>query len=455
LDKTSSNDRASKHQIENPSKEEEEQIVNLANEIIEPSLAELEKIISTDGEPDIIRIKQIISIIIGFLSGIQTSFIFDHGENLPIENHDYDSVILGEFPTTYSHQSEFLKSKIGHIPSKTFKLMTSLLTKLEQQGDVSEYRILRILFLTMSFCFNFKSRNGHNSISTTDHFKRIYGLHRLQKPRTYPYVVYEYRGYHDLLNRRMHSYDYSYFTENHLTYMRTLIRYGQSPFTKIRKMSQSMFRNCYKSSWLINICGSHLQGRQYMFLQDIIGVLEEQTAEKHYDGTDLDELEDHDDHLDDLDNQTLVDYLASKSQDELQTEKYKPYLTKIKEDQTLFKEFYSKFVANQQKNEAKEDKDDEKDGGKDEKMETNVVDDTTSHKKLKGALYLLDKGSKNTSKQSYLFNGHRADLCAKIWPLILRVRCDKRSVNQLVQSFSKVIIDTYTTIEFKNSINEG
>ena len=130
-------------------------------------------------------------------------------------------------------------------------------------------------------------------------------------------------------------------------------------------------------------------------------------------------------------------------------------MTKIKEDQTLFKEFYSKFVANQQKNEAKEDKDDEKDGGKDEKMETNVVDNTTSHKKLKGALYLLDKGSKNTSKQSYLFNGHRADLCAKIWPLILRVRCDKRSVNQLVQSFSKVIIDTYTTIEFKNSINEG
>ena len=80
--------------------------------------------------------------------------------------------------------------------------------------------------------------------------------------------------------------------------------------------------------------------------------------------------------------------------------------------------------------------------------------DELSHKKLKGAIYLLEKG-KAASLWSYLFNGHNADLCAKIWPLVLRVRCDKKSVNQLVTTFLNRVMDKYTTIEFENKFNNG
>jgi len=181
-----------------------------------------------------------------------------------------------------------MKSKLGHLPSRIFSLMRALLDRLEESGDVSEYRILRIILMTMSFCFNFKPSNASSSLSMTDHFKRMYGLHRIQKPRTYPYVISEFRCHHEFTDRLIHAFDYSTFTADHLTYLNTLIHYGQSPFTKVRKMAQSMFRLSYKSSGLINMCGSHIDGRQNLFLSNILQSLQEQTAEIFYDGTDLD-----------------------------------------------------------------------------------------------------------------------------------------------------------------------
>ena len=222
--------------------------------------------------------------------------MFDHGANLPVEK-EFKSVLTGEFPTTYLHESQHMKQKLGHLPSKIFGLMRSLLDRLEEGEDVSEYRILRIILMTMSFCFNFKPRNANSSLSMTDHFKRMYGLHRIQKPRTYPYVISEFRCHHEFTNRLIHAFDYSNFTADHLTYLNTLIHYGQSPFTKVRKMAQSMFRLAYKSSWLINMCGSHIDGRQNLFLSNILTSLEEQTAEKFYDGTDFDDGDDNEDNL--------------------------------------------------------------------------------------------------------------------------------------------------------------
>ena len=79
-----------------------------------------------------------------------------------------------------------------------------------------------------------------------DHYKRIYGLHKLQKPRKYPFIVFEYRINAEFKNRKNHAYDYTYFTENHLAFLETIIKFGQSPFTKIRKMAQGMFTKYYK-----------------------------------------------------------------------------------------------------------------------------------------------------------------------------------------------------------------
>ena len=95
-----------------------------------------------------------------------------------------------------------------------------------------------------------------------DHYRRIYGLHRLQKPRRYPYIVFEYRVNAEFIGRKQNAYDYAYFTANHLTFLETIIKFGQSPFTKIRKMTQTMFSKYYKDSWTINRCGNHLQGKR-------------------------------------------------------------------------------------------------------------------------------------------------------------------------------------------------
>ena len=142
----------------------------------------------------------------------------------------------------------------------------------------------------------------------------------------------------------------------------------------------------------------------------------------------------------------LIEYLSGKTINELQNDKYKPLLSRVKNacDKETFQKFYAKIVANSQKAE------------KSDEMEVDATEkpDELSHKKLKGAIYLLEKG-KSASQWSYLFNGHNADLCAKIWPLVLRVRCDKKSVNQLVSAFMTRIMDKYTTIEFENHFSNG
>jgi hypothetical protein len=75
-----------------------------------------------------------------------------------------------------------------------------------------------------------------------------------------------------------------------------------------------------------------------------------------------------------------------------------------------------------------------------------------NHKILKGALYLLDR-CKNAHRESFLLNGHSAKSCRELWPLLLRVRCDKKSINDLVQSLIKSINDNYYTIELDSRIN--
>lgn len=57
-----------------------------------------------------------------------------------------------------------------------------------------------------------------------------------------------------------------------------LLHYGQSHYTKIRKMSQTMFKHVYKSQSVVNICGQHLDGRHELFIDEIIKTLETQTA---------------------------------------------------------------------------------------------------------------------------------------------------------------------------------
>ena len=195
---------------------------------------------------------------------------------------------------------------------------------------------------------------------------------------------------------------------------------------------------------MINKCGNHLQGRQYLFLPKIIDELEKQTCEKYFDGNLNDDIDE--ENLDELGDQELTEYLAGKTINELQNDKYKPLLSRVKNacDKETFQKFYAKIVANSQQAENSDE------------MEVDATEkpDELSHKKLKGAIYLLEKG-KSASQWSYLFNGHNADLCAKIWPLVLRVRCDKKSVNQLVSAFMGRIMDKYTTIEFENRFSNG
>ena len=42
---------------------------------------------------------------------------------------------------------------------------------------------------------------------------------------------------------------------------------------------------------MINKCGNHLQGRQYLFLPKIIDELEKQTCEKYFDGNLNDDID--------------------------------------------------------------------------------------------------------------------------------------------------------------------
>ena len=92
--------------------------------------------------------------------------------------------------------------------------------------------------------------------------------------------MFEIRVFNDLLVKRGFAHNYSYFTLNHLDYLKTLIHYGQSHYTKIRKMAQSMFKDVFKTSSVLNICGQHLDGRHEQFLAEIISTLESQTAEQ-------------------------------------------------------------------------------------------------------------------------------------------------------------------------------
>ena len=156
-----------------PSEAEENEIFKISRQQIEPSMAELRQIIDDKSqEVDQIRIKQIMARLIGFLSGIQAAFVFDHGDQIPLDEK-YESVILGDYPTMATPQSDSLKSQLGHLPKDIFKLMQDLLVRLEEPGDISEYRVLRIVLITMSFCFNYKQRDDQSAITVMGRMKLI------------------------------------------------------------------------------------------------------------------------------------------------------------------------------------------------------------------------------------------------------------------------------------------
>ena len=57
---------------------------------------------------------------------------------------------------------------------------------------------------------------------------------------------------------------------------------------------------------MINKCGNHLQGRQYLFLPKIIDELEKQTCEKYFDGNLNDDIDE--ENMDELGDQGRFEF---------------------------------------------------------------------------------------------------------------------------------------------------
>lgn len=191
-----------------PTDEEEAKVVEFTKNLIDPKIDRLEEMANT--EVNIMEMKQILSALIGFQAGIVNCFEFDHGQSLPVPD-GYESVITGDAPTTRIGHRPFLAEKIGYIPARLFSALQKVLKRLENDGNISDNRTLHWIFTTMSFCFNFKPRYTQNLLQHVDHYKRLYGLYRLQKYRKYPYAIFEVRAFNDLLVKRAFAYDYSYF----------------------------------------------------------------------------------------------------------------------------------------------------------------------------------------------------------------------------------------------------
>ena len=161
-----------------PSREEEEKVVEICSKLIEPKILRLQKMAEEGVE--ITELKQNLAALIGFLAGIVNCFTFDHGEEIAIAP-EYASVVTGPLPCIKTGRDTFLSEKIGHIPKKVFEVLQGILAKLESEERTSDQRTLHWLFTTMYFCFNFKSKNTQSLVHHVDHYKRLYGLYRLQK----------------------------------------------------------------------------------------------------------------------------------------------------------------------------------------------------------------------------------------------------------------------------------
>lgn len=161
-----------------PTREEEEKVVEICEKLIEPKIARLKEM-ALEGI-EITELKQNLAALIGFLAGIVNCFTFDHGEEIPVAP-EYKSVITDPLPCINTGRDKFLAEKIGHIPRKIFEALQEILKKLESEERTSDQRTLHWLFTTMYFCFNFKSKNTQSLIHHVDHYKRLYGLYRLQK----------------------------------------------------------------------------------------------------------------------------------------------------------------------------------------------------------------------------------------------------------------------------------
>ena len=176
-----------------PTQEEEDKVVMICNTLIEPKIQRLDEM-SQSAEIDVTEMKQILSALIGFQAGIVNCFDFDHGTDLPIPD-GYESVITAAYPTTRIGERIGLAQKIGHIPAKIFGVLKRVLAKLEEEDKTSDNRTLHWIFSAMTFCFNFKPKFAQNVLHHVDHYRRLYGLYRLQKVKNINDKLYYKTGF--------------------------------------------------------------------------------------------------------------------------------------------------------------------------------------------------------------------------------------------------------------------
>lgn len=395
---------------------------------------------------DLVVMKQNIAVIIGCLAGIMNSVNFNHGAKLPPVK-GYESVLPDHMPTIKISQHPFLEEKLADFPQQVFGALTKILQKLEEENNISDHRTMHWILTAMNYCFNFRPKMTQNLQHHADHYKRLYGLYRLQQHKKYPFVIIEVRVYNDLLSKSAFQYDYTSFTQNHLDYLKILVKYAQSPFTRIRKIVQSIFTRVFKGKTVMNICGQHLEGRHEMFLDDITATLEKHSAQNYQavddktgddepitNGADVVMTED----IEGMSDSDLVKFLTERTKDELTDRKFKPYIDRLRDSPELIKQFQRTVLSDTDKMDTTE-------------VQKTETTDIETHKTLKGALYLLDLYKQGHSF-TFLMNGHQSHTCRKMWPLVLKVRCDKKSVNDLVMHIFKSVMDTYSTLHFENKL---
>lgn len=154
----------------------------------------------------------------------------------------------------------------------------------------------------------------------------------------------------------------------------------------------------------------------------------------------IDEAED----AESMSESEIVKFLAKKTKSEMTDPRFSPYINRIKNSPEMLKALQIQIM----KNSALKTLTSEENGQKNEP----APESGHNHKVLKGALYLLER-YKSASRESFLLNGHRPATLRRLLPLILRVRCDKKSVNDLVQDLVKSVIDSYSTIELNSQLN--
>ena len=196
-----------------PSQQELEMVVGIFEKRLVPCIEKLNEMAKNG--VDLVVMKQQIAVIIGCLAGIMNNVKFDHGENLPTVE-GYESVLSDKSYTLNTTQQPYLTEKLAHFPQKIFHALKNVLSKLEEEKHISDHRTMHWILLAMNFTFNFRPKMFVHFPHHVDHYKRLYGLYRLQQHKRYPFAIIEVRVYNDLICKRPYQYDYNYFTQNHL-----------------------------------------------------------------------------------------------------------------------------------------------------------------------------------------------------------------------------------------------